>query len=128
MDVIYYYCYLFYKKVLRDSEPNMLTILVISAAYSFPISIIIEIIVIKNYCISLPAWQMFLTTPFFVFVNYLSFYRNDRYKNILRKEPKFFGSNSLSIIITVLFFLIAFSFVFWGPIYTKNQLDTCCGK
>lgn len=128
MEVIYYYCYLFYKKVLTDSDPNMLTILVIAAAYSFPVSMVIELMLIKLYCISLPAWQIFLITPFFVVVNYLLYYRNDRYKLILERKPKIMGSNSLSVLITIAFFLVAFSFVFWGPIYTKNQLDICRGK
>lgn len=127
MDVIYYYYYLFYKQILKDNEPNMLTIMALSASYSFPVAMILQIITIKN-CIVVDTWLMFLFVPFFILINYLYFIRSGRYKIILEKKPKILNSNLFSVFFVVLFFLITISFMFWGPIYAKELLLSHCGR
>ncbi|MCX2576353.1 hypothetical protein [Pedobacter sandarakinus] len=114
--------------MLKDNEPNMLTIMALSASCSFPVGMILQIILIKKYCNIIDAWQLFLLIPFFILINYFYFFRSGRFKIILEKKPKILNSNLLSIFCVILFFLITISFMFLGPIYAKEFLVNHCGR
>jgi hypothetical protein len=128
MSVIYYYYYLFYKKVLKDTDPHMLTIMALSASEAFAVAGTLQLLSIRFFCFSPSVWLMFSSTPFFLTMNYLLFYKSGRYKTLLKEKPKFLASNIASIILTGVFFLITASFIFWGPIYAKDLLQEYCGR
>jgi hypothetical protein len=53
---------------------------------------------------------------------YITFYKKGKAARIVKIKPKFFNNHKLSVIITITFFLITTSFLFWGPIFLKNIL------
>ena len=55
---------------------------------------------------------------------YLKYYRSGKGKQIVEKEkPKFFGSKTVSIILTVLFFLISMFFLFFKADIVREILE-----
>lgn len=126
MNVLYYYFFLFYSKVLKDDEPHMLTILALSACEGFMVNIIVDVFTAKCFCSGINSFFWMGTIALFIFLNYLYFYKSGKAKELIKKKPMFFSSNSISIFITILFFILMVSSIFWGPIYTKHILDTHC--
>jgi len=126
MDVIYYYSFLFYTKIIKDNEPHATTIWVLSFAEGFFTSVVIDIFSIRFFCISLSKWIMMSIGIIFVFVNYLYFYRSERFKKIVETKPMFYSNNRVSVLLTSVFFIVLLSSMFWGPILSKNILDIFC--
>lgn len=123
LNVLYYHFYLFYLKF--DPEPHLTTVLSLSFSQSLVINGTIDIIALKLYCYQIEVWIQFMITVIFIFLNYLIFHRTNRAKQIIKSKPKILNSKALSIIITISFFLITASWLFWGPIYGKHLLDQC---
>ncbi len=121
--VFYYYYYLFYTKVLPDSQPHSTVIFTLSFSLSLLINGLLSLIFahVANYNMSNYVMVGIFVT--IMVVNYLVFYRTGKGKRLVKEKPKFFNSHRLSILFTLLFFLITTSFLFWGPIYIKNILD-----
>ena len=126
MDVIYYYCYLFYVRIIKDNEPHLLTILAISATECFFINIVLEAVLICYQCkqTNVLIWVgvICLTNIF----NYLYFFKSGRSMKIIKEKPMFFSNNRTSIIITFLFFIVFATSIIWGSILSKFLLDTYC--
>lgn len=125
MNVLYYYYFLFYTKILPDDEPHATTIFTLSLSESFLINVIIDILISYFYCTFISKWTMIVITLFIMVINYFLFYRTGKAKNIIKLKPKIFNSNSLSIVFVILFFIITSSFLFWGPILVKQILANC---
>ncbi|ELR68001.1 hypothetical protein C900_01281 [Fulvivirga imtechensis AK7] len=125
MSVLYNYYYLFYSKILKDNEPHMYTIMALSASEAFVLIGIVEILMINFYCYSIGKWVMLGIVAFCIGANYFIFHKTGKAKEIIRNNPKFFNNHKLSIVLTIAFFLITLSFIFWGPIYTKYLLNQC---
>jgi hydrogenase-4 membrane subunit HyfE len=123
LNVLYYHFYLFYVKF--DPEPEVTTLLSLSACQSFLINGILDFLALKFFCYQIPVWIQFTMTLVFIFLNYLLFYRTNKVKQIIKSKPTILNSKALSIISTILFFLITVSWLFWGPIYGKHLLGQC---
>lgn len=125
MEVFYYYYYLFYSKILKDSEPHLLTILALSASEAFATIGLLDILFIKTYCFPVGKWAMIFIVLLFVLFNYIVFFKSGRSQKIVKLKPKFFNNHRLSILLTFMFFIITISFIYWGPIFTNELLDNC---
>lgn len=126
MNVIYYYYFLFYTKILKEDEPYATTVFALSVSQGFVVNVIINLIIINKFCISLNEWIMIMFQLIILLLNYLYFNKSKLARKIIKQKPMFFGHNLLSIIITILFFIVTLSFMFWGPIYSKYLLRTHC--
>lgn len=126
MDVIYYYCYLFYKKVLKENEPHALTVWALGIGEGFFISIIIDILLIRFFCIKMDKWLMIGIGLTFLLFNYFYFFKSGRGQRIVVSKPTFFGNKKISVMLTILFFVALISSMFWGAICSKYLLQTYC--
>lgn len=124
-DVIYFHYYLFYKKVLKDPEPFFATILALGFSQSLLINAAIDAISLKWFCHEIHVGIQFAILILVVYVNYLFYQKTGRVKEIISKKPLIGGSKRASVVITVLFFLITVSWLFWGPLYGKVLLSRC---
>jgi len=127
ISIIYYYYYLFYTRILPDDQPHLTVVFTLSVSESFLINGIINLICTKFFCYPLNKWTMIGILLLILLMNYLYFNFNRR-DVIVGNKPKLLGSHILSILITLLFFLITASFMFWGPIYTQLLLNSHCSK
>jgi len=126
MNLLYYYYFLFYTRVLPDREPHVTTIFTLSLSESFLINGILQIFLAHLLCIALGKWQMITIFIFIVGVNYLLFTKSGKAKEIVKLKPKIFNSFILSAIGVFIFFVITASFLFWEPIYIKQILEEHC--
>lgn len=122
--VLYYHYYLFYKKVLVQSDPHFVTILALSASEGFLINGMIDLIAIKFYCSTVGQWPMLGVFLTLLIVNFFNYGRNEGDK-IVKDKPTFFGSKKSSIGITLIFFLITTSWLFWGAVLGRHLLEQC---
>lgn len=126
MDVIYFYSFLFYTKIIKDDEPHATTVWVLGFAEGFFASVILDIFSIRFCCIALSKWIMMSIGAIFVFANYLYFHRSGRSKKIVKAKPMLYSSHRMSMLLTSVFFLILVSSMFWGPILSKHLLNEYC--
>ena len=114
MDVLYYYIYLFYVKVISDNQPHSRTIWALGVTSAFIINGLIDIPLAYFFNCYLSTIQKVIILVILLLFFYLKYYRNGEGIRIVEKEkPKFFGSKIASIILTVLFFLIIILFLFF---------------
>lgn len=122
----YYYYYLFYTKVLPDDQPRLTVVFTLSLSESFVLSTLINSIFIVLYCQSVSKWLM-LSVFFAIFlVNYF-YFASDRVNLIINEKPKIVN-NLLSVVITLLFFIVSFSLMILSPLYLRTFLETNCLK
>lgn len=124
--VFFYYYYLFYTKVLPDDQPRLTVVFTLSLSESFVLSTLINSIFIVLYCQSVSKWLM-LSVFFAIFlVNYF-YFASDRVNLIINEKPKIVN-NLLSVVITLLFFIVSFSLMILSPLYLRTFLETNCLK
>jgi hypothetical protein len=123
--ILYYYYFSFYKQVLKDDEPHMLTTLALSFSLSVLLIAPLELFSVYKFCYDLPVWLQGLIILLIVGCTYLSIHRNGESQRIISLEPKLFNSSTLSAIVTFIFFIATLSYFFWGPIITRDMLDNC---
>lgn len=125
LNVLYYNYFLFYKKIIKDPEPHLATVLSLSFSQSLFINAAIETISLKWFCYRFEIWVQLAVLGLVIYANYHVYHRKGKAKQVIEGKPTLANSKSLSIAITWLFFLIAASWLFWGPIYGKHLLSQC---
>ena len=124
MDVLYYYIYLFYAKVMPDDYPHSNTVWALGFIFSLIINGLIDIPLAYFFNCYLSIIQKVIIIIIVMTLFYLKYDRSGKGIRIVEKEkPKFFGSNTASIILTILFFLISMSFLFLGPDIVREILE-----
>ena len=124
MDVFYYYIFLFYAKVLPDDYPHSNTVWALGATFAFIINFSLDMVLAYFFGYTLSTFQMASITALLMLLFYFKYYKSGRGKRIVEKEkPKFFGSNTVSIILTVLFFLISMFFLFFSADIVREILE-----
>ena len=124
MDVFYYYIYLFYAKVMPDDYPHLNTVWALGVTSAFIINFSLDMGLAFFFGYTLSVFQMVSITALLMLLFYFKYYKSGRGKRIVKKEkPKFFGSNTASIILTILFFLIGMFFLFFSADIVREILE-----
>ena len=124
MDVFYYYIYLFYVKVLSDDQPHSRTVWALGIASAFIVNGLIDIPLAYFFNCYLYTIQKVIITIILLLFFYFKYYKSGKGKRIVEKEkPKFFGSKTASIILTILFFLISMFFLFFKADIVREILE-----
>ena len=124
MDVFYYYIYLFYAKVMPDDYPHLNTVWALGFIFSLIINGLIDIPLAYFFNCYLSIIQKVIIIIIVMTLFYLKYDRSGKGIRIVKKEkPKFFGSNTASIILTILFFLIGMLFLFFKADVVREILE-----
>ena len=124
MDVFYYYIYLFYAKVMPDDYPHLNTVWALGVTSAFIINGLIDIPLAYFFNCYLSTIQKIIIIIIVMTLFYLKYDRSGKGIRIVKKEkPKFFGSNTASIILTILFFLIGMFFLFFSADIVREILE-----
>ena len=124
MDVLYYYIYLFYAKVMPDDYPHLNTVWALGVTSAFIINFSLDMGLAFFFGYTLSVFQMVSITALLILLFYFKYYKSGKGKRSVKKEkPKFFGSNTASIILTVLFFLISMFFLFFSADIVREILE-----
>lgn len=125
MNVLYYYCYLIYTKLIPEDEPYATTIFVLSFLESFLIFSLASLLVAYFECMILSKWFGLSTMGLILLLNYFIYNRSGLSRKLVKEKPMFFKSHALSIVLVALFFILGISSLFLGPIYSKQILSQC---
>ena len=124
MDVLYYYIYLFYAKVMPDDYPHLNTVWALGFLFSLIINCPLDMGLAYFFSYTLSIFQLISITALLMLLFYFKYYKSGKGKRIVKKEkPKFFGSNTASIILTILFFLISMFFLFFSADIVREILE-----
>ena len=124
MDVLYYYIYLIYAKVMPDDYPHSNTVWALGFIFSLIINGLIDIPLAYFFNCYLSIIQKVIIIIIVMTLFYLKYDRSGKGIRIVEKEkPKFFGSNTASIILTILFFLIGMLFLFFKADVVREILE-----
>ncbi len=122
-NIFYFYYYLFYKKILKDEQPIFTTTFTFSFSISLLINGVVNIVLAHASGEYLHKWGMIGVFLGVLILSYYYYYRNNKAIEVIKNRPKIFNSNVLSILLTILFFVLTASFLFWEPVYSKNIID-----
>jgi hypothetical protein len=126
MDVLYYYYYLFYTKVLPDNEPHATVVFTLSFSESLLVNFFIDFVGVHLTCGFVSSkWSMIGVFIIIGVINYLVYFRTNRREDVLTRKPKFLQSNRASIALTAIFVLFSSSLLFWGSIYLMGLIEQC---
>ena len=123
MDVLYYYIYLFYAKVMPDDYPHLNTVWALGYLFSLIINGLIEIPLAYFFNCYLSTIQKVIIIIIVITLFYLKYDRSKGIRIVKKEKPKFFGSKIASIILTVLFFLIGMLFLFFKADVLRKILE-----
>jgi len=93
MNVLYYYYYLFYTRVLPDDEPHATVIFTLSFSESLLVNYSIDLVGAHLFCkFLLGKWSMIIIFVMIMVVNYLIYHKTGKNKKVVENKPKFFNS------------------------------------
>jgi hypothetical protein len=126
MDILYYYYYLFYTKILPDDQPHSTVVFCLSLMESFIINGLLNIISILLFCYNISKWPMIGILIAIIIVNYKIYYKSKKMELIIIEKPKLFNSNTASVAFSVIFFILSLLMIVTAPFYSKYFLERFC--
>ena len=120
--VLYYYYFLFYTKVLPDSQPHSTVVFTLSFSLSLLINGLLSLVLAHFAGYTISNYVMVGVFIAVMVVNYMVFYRRGKGKQLVKEKPQLFNNHKLSMLFTSVFFLTTTSWLFWGPILIKDIL------
>lgn len=126
MNVLYYYYYKFYTRILPDDEPHAAVTFTLSFSESLVVNYLIDFAAAHLLCkFLLGKWSMLLIFVMIMVINYFIYHRTGKNKQVVESKPSFFNSRIASIIFTAMFFLTTTSLLFWMADYLMAVIDGC---
>lgn len=120
MNVLYYYYYLFYTKIIPDNEPHATTIFTLGFTISLIINGLLDILLTLFFDLISEMWIKVLIFIASIIILYFAFGKSGKGKIIVEKEkPMIRNNQTVSIIYTVFIFVLGLFFLFVTPLITK---------
>ncbi|MEN2413169.1 hypothetical protein [Flavobacterium mesophilum] len=113
---------------MKDDEPHALTVWALGFGEGFFTSVIMDMLLIRFLGVRMNKWLMIGISILFLLFNYFYFFKSGRGKKIVISKPMFFNNERISIIVTIIFFVILISSLFWGPFCSKYFLQRYCNQ
>ena len=126
LSVFYYYYFVFYSKVIKDNEPHLLTTMALSFSEALLVNYSIMFIGAHVFCkYIITKWVMIGVIVAMNALNYKLLHRSGKAERIVLARPKILNSHRVSILLTILFFMVTISFLFWGSDYAYGIISRC---
>ena len=125
LNVIFYNFHLAYRKLPKDVSPEVSACLALGACESFLLAGVLQICSLKYFCFDIDFRVFFILAVLLCAVNYWYYIIKENGEEVIDAKPSYFNSQRLSAFISLLFFLITVSWMFWGPIYSKHLIENC---
>lgn len=109
--VLYYYYYLFYKTIWKDSDPHLSSILTLSFIISLIVNGLTDILLTLIFSLFLHTYIKVGVLVVIIFLMHYLF-NKERSEKILKEKP-FIYSQKLSKAISIVFLLIGLFFLFF---------------
>lgn len=121
--ILYYYFYLFYTKILPDDQPHTTVIFTLGLTFSFVSNALINITLAYFFKFALNKYEMIGVFLLIILILYFSLYKNGKGKKIVSIEKPKLYNNTISIIATLLFFILGILCIFSDPYLTNLILQ-----
>ena len=126
MHIIYYYIFLFFKKILRDDTPHFLTTIFFSFLQSCILNAFFNFSFAYAFCYSFSMWNSLSIVLLLIIINFIYFHNEKKLAfEIINKKPKILNSKLLPVIITILFFISTQIIFMYSSDVTKEILNNC---
>ncbi len=112
--ILYYHYYLFYRYILKDTEPHLLATLALAFSLSLPINLAIDIIITLYANHGVSHWAMISVVIAIIGFLYNGLHLTGKAKEIVKEKPYVYN-RKITIILVTLFFVSTLSILFWGP-------------
>lgn len=126
LDVLFYYYYLIYTKKITTTTPLETTIFCLGASIGFELLCIIYFILIF-FCLKIGKYVFFVFEGLPIVALYFLYWKNSRYKKVLKQKPKFYNSHKKTKVIVGVFFVFTASSLVWQPVLieylVKENID-----
>jgi ABC-type iron transport system FetAB permease component len=109
---------------LKDNEPHLLATLALSFSLSLLVNGVLNIILAHVLKFAFSKWEMIGLLLLILLLFSFFLHRNGMAKKIVEEQPKLFNSHKLSKVITIIFFVVTTSFLFWEAGYVGTVLGT----
>jgi hypothetical protein len=120
IEVLYYYYYLFYKNIWKDSDPHLTTILSLSFIISLIVNGTIDIILALTFSLYLNKYfRIGILIVIIIFMHY--FFTKEKRKDILKNKPMIYNHN-ISKMISIAFLFIGLFFHYFNADIVRNIL------
>ena len=110
--VLYYYFYLFYKKIWRENDPHLATVLSLSFIFSLFVNGVIDVILASFLGFSLTKYYKMGVLIVITIIMYYTFLKNGKGNIIVSKEKPKLKNDTISKTISILFFILAILLLF----------------
>ena len=127
MRVFYYNYYLFYKIIGLDADPNLAARLALTFLEALFFRAIVNTFFAYSFCRIVPLYIEFSLVAFFLMINTYYYFTPEKESKIIKSKPSFFSSYPLSVLLSVLFFLVNVSTLFWLFGYLDSIIKNCHG-
>lgn len=118
LDILYYYYYLFYTKVLPDNSPHFTVVWVLSFVLSIIVVGILHLFLVLFFKIPFKKEYIVLFLATFAMM-YFRYLKSGRGEIVVEQKPMLKGSNKLSMIFTVGVTVMALIVMFLFPLLTR---------
>jgi hypothetical protein len=123
MNVIYYYYYLFYTKVLPDDQPHSTVIYTLGFTLGLIVNFAIDLVLSIIFKIHQSKWTMIGVAGFIILILYLHYYRSGKGFKVIVEKPMFKNSHKLSIAITLMVFFLGLISMFMEAFLIKYIIE-----
>lgn len=124
-DVMYYYYYVFYSSIYKETEPELTAKLSLAASESFLAIAVSSIVSAYFFCYKFGRPECIVIIVVILIINFSFILTSKREKEILVHQPTLFKSNTASVIIAWLFFIFTASILFWLNSVVNLMIDNC---
>ena len=127
LEVLYYNYYKYAKKIVKDDTPLWYAWFILSFIITNFIFEIVEIITNILFCTSFLGFKLYLfgTAILIFYCTYVYFIRHRKSYEVIRNKPSMFSNQKFSVVFTIIFSLLALSFMFWGVPYSRMMANRC---
>ena len=122
LKVIFYHYYLFYSSVLKEDSPIVTAVFTVCLSISFFINGVLNVSLAYFYNFALSTWNMIFVFLGIFALGIINYFVLGKAKKIVRSKPLFI-TPTLSVLLTILFFLITSSCLILDPMITREILN-----
>ena len=111
--VLYYYFYLFYKKILKEDDPHLTTVLALSFLFFLYAFGFIDMLLSITFHIRISMFINICLLIIIAIIMHIIFLFNKKGEYIVKKEKPMIYNNTISKIITITIFILSLLIMFF---------------
>lgn len=126
MKVLYYYYFIFYSRIYKQSDPYFFATTSLSVTTGLFITYMMDLFYVQFNCKFIENKTIHLSIYGVIFIINLWYFLQKRNGiTVVKEKPKFFNHNGISVFVAITFALLSISFPFWMADYLMYVIENC---